>query len=148
MLSSAPLVPLWLAHARAFERMMIRELPGHETHPLIQAFFQFTQLKGTEAGTQDETPWCSAFACACVEMAGIPSTKHALARSWLNWGKEVSAVQDGAILVFQNPDHVAFANGGDTPGTHIWALGGNQSNQVCSRLYDRSRLLSIRWPND
>ena len=138
--------PLWLAHARAFERMMIHELPGHETHPLITAFFQFTQLAGTAAGASDETPWCSAFVCACVELAGQQSTKHALAHSWLKWGVEIKDLRPGAILVFEKTNHVAFCeSAGDNGGTHIVALGGNQNNQVCSRLYERSRLLSIRW---
>lgn len=137
----------WLVHARAFERMMIRELPGIPAHPLIAAFFQFTQLAGTAAGESDETPWCSAFACACMELAGIPSTKHALARSWLNWGVPLSEPKEGCVLVFEKLDHVAFCNGDLTAGTHVWTLGGNQQNQVCSRLYDVQRIIGIRWPN-
>lgn len=138
--------PLWLQHARAFERMMIHELPGMAVHPLIQAFFQFTQLAGQAAGASDETPWCSAFVCACVELSGHASTKHALAHSWLKWGEEIKDVRVGAILVFEKTNHVAFCESAvDTGGSHIVALGGNQQNQVCSRLYERSRLISIRW---
>lgn len=137
----------WLVNARAFERMMILEQPGHATHPLIRAFFQYTQLAGDPAGESDETPWCSAFACACMELAGIQSPRHALARSWLKWGVEIPEVREGCILVFKDPDHVAFANGDLTDGTHVWTLGGNQQNRVCSRLYDKTRIVSMRWQN-
>jgi uncharacterized protein (TIGR02594 family) len=144
--SPAPLaLPTWLQHARAFERMMIVERPGPEAHPLITAFFQFTQLAGTPAGESDETPWCSAFVCACVELAGLASTKHALAHSWLNWGVEIDEMREGCILVFEKTNHVAFANAAYTGGSHVWTLGGNQQNKVCSRLYEKDRIISMRW---
>lgn len=140
-----PPLPAWLVNARAFERMMIHELPGHATHPLITAFFQFTQLAGTDAGAQDETPWCSAFACACMELAGIESPRHALAHSWLRWGVEIPDLREGAIVVLENTNHVTISNGDHYAGTQFWGLGGNQNNKVCTRLYDKSRVVSIRW---
>lgn len=136
----------WLQNARDFARMMIAEIPGHDAHPLIVAFFQFTQLHGTPAGESDETPWCSAFACACMELAGIQSPRHALAHSWLSWGQEISELRTGAVLVFERTNHVAFFNGSpDDTGPFVNALGGNQRNQVCSEFINKQRLISIRW---
>lgn len=137
--------PLWLEHARAFERMMVKEQPGHAVHPLIRAFFQYTQLAGSVAGDSDETPWCSAFACACMELAGIESPRHALAWSWLNWGVEIPDFRRGCILVYKDLNHVGFYRGVHEAGQTIETIGGNQSNKVCTTFYPKERLISKRW---
>ena len=125
---------------------MIVERPGPDAHPLIQAFLQFTQLHNTPAAQTDETPWCSAFVCACMELAGYESTKHALAHSWLNWGEEIPDYREGCILVFEKTNHVAFCDHVPPPNAHaVFALGGNQQNKVCGRMYDQGRVISKRW---
>lgn len=97
---------------------------------------------------RDETPWCSAFLCWCAEQVGIPSTRNALARSWLKWGKPVplGEAQVGDVVVFGHPTsswkgHVGLFLAQTPEGVVAW--GGNQSNTVNSKLYTRE-VLGIR----
>ena len=52
----------------------------------------------------------------------------------------------GAVLVFSRGSggHVGFAMGQDD--THLYVLGGNQSDAVTIARIAKSRLLGARWP--
>jgi uncharacterized protein (TIGR02594 family) len=85
-----------------------------------------------------------------LEQAGEKSTKSAAARSYLNWGHEISTPLLGCVAVLvrgENPSqgHVGFVVGVEPDGD-LQILGGNQSNSVCVRKYPRGRLLSLRMP--
>jgi len=138
----------WMQIAQAFERMGVIEQPGTKHHPLILWFHQQTSLKATT----DEVPWCSAFACAVMEMAGHKSPRSAAARDWLKWGKPLDKPAFGCIVVFDRADpsnksaaHVAFW-WGDRADNRVDVLGGNQSNKVCVAPYDKSDAIGYRWP--
>lgn len=138
----------WFSIALAFERMGVLEIPGAKHHPLILWFHQQTSLKATT----DEVPWCSAFACACMEMAGIKSPHSAAARDWLHWGQPLQRPKPGCIVVFDRSDpanktaaHVAFY-WADRADGRVDVLGGNQSNKVCVAPYLKSDVIAYRWP--
>jgi hypothetical protein len=85
-----------------------------------------------------------------LERAGLRSTRALNARSYLEWGQEVSLedAKVGDVLVFWrgSPDdwrgHVGFFV--NRAGTHLEVLGGNQSDAVTVQRYPVSRLLSVR----
>jgi uncharacterized protein (TIGR02594 family) len=87
------------------------------------------------------TPWCAAFVSAMLEKGSLPSTHSAGAESYLGYGRacELSLY---AIVVFNH--HVGFVAG--EAGDHVMVLSGNQSNQVCIKLYPKSSVLAYRMP--
>lgn len=130
----------------AFAEIGIKEFPGTGDNPRIIEYLQSTNL-GSPHNSQDETPWCSAFANWCVERSGFEGTDSAWARSWLNWGQKIDTPKRGCIVVFSRGNsfgHVAFYIG--QTSTQIEVLGGNQSNEVNISKYDKSRLLGYRVP--
>lgn len=128
----------------------VKEKPGIGDNARILTYLSLTRI--TPKLHKDETPWCSAFMCHCIEHAGINSTRSAAARSWADWGIELSEPKKWCIVVLSrgpNPahGHVGFYMGEDAenPG-YILIYGGNQDNQVCTRAYEKSRVISYRWP--
>lgn len=135
----------WLEEAwRAFGET---EHAGTRDNPLIVAFFREVGHPGV---VRDEVAWCAAYVGACLERAGLRSTRSLLARSYLKWGAALSEPRMGSIAVFSRgadpgKGHVGFwlAESGDT----VVLLGGNQGNAVSVARYPKSRLLALRWPD-
>jgi len=122
----------------------VREWSGSNHNPEVVKYF-------TECGfdvKNDETSWCSAFVCWCVQKAGLQHTKSLAARSWLGWGDKIMDPEVGDIAVLWRNDpqgwqgHVGFFVRQD--GSRIWLLGGNQSNEVNIQDYQGSQLLGYR----
>lgn len=138
--------PEWYLHARA--EFGVHEVAGAKFSPRILEYFKATTL-GT-AHQSDETAWCSAFACWCMERAGLASPHRANARSWLNWGVPLKLPQFGCVAVLWRgtpqsaQGHVAFYVG--ERGGQVQLLGGNQNNAVSLAWYPRARVLMWRWP--
>lgn len=124
-----------------------REVPGKKSNPEILAMFRAV---GHEWVEDDTTAWCAAFVGACMERAGLRSTRQLNARSYLQWGVpvELADAQEGDVIVFSRGDpsgwqgHVGFFV--KRAGTNIEVLGGNQSDAVSVARYPASRLLGIR----
>lgn len=98
---------------------------------------------------QDGIPWCSAFVAWCHLQAGRPHTGSAQARSWLEWGYDVTLTpKAGDVVIFWrnsakgSKGHVGFYVRENK--NQIAVLGGNQHNEVCVAPYHKSRLLGIR----
>lgn len=136
----------WLAEAwREFGQA---EYAGGRENPRIIALFRevgHAQIKN------DEVAWCAAFCGACLERAGIRSTRSLLARSYLDWGQQLEKPRAGAIAVFRRGNdptkgHVGFWLA--ETDEDVLLLGGNQSNAVSVVRYPKSRLLALRWPSD
>lgn len=129
----------------AIAEMGVKEYAGAADNPRIVQYLKSTTLGGT-ASSNDETPWCSAFANWCVEQSGYGGTDSAWARSWLNWGKKTTSPERGCIVVFSRNGggHVAFYIG--ETADDIEVLGGNQSNEVNISKYPKSRFLGYRIP--
>lgn len=126
----------------------LEEWPGARHNPRILEMFE---QSGHGWVQDDETPWCAAFVGAVLGQAGLAGTNRLNARSYENWGVEVSLAeaQIGDVVVFwrKNPDgaygHVGFY-AGRAPDGDILVLGGNQGNAVSIAPYPQSRLLSVR----
>lgn len=142
--------PIWLRVAYGELSRGVRERRGPEDDPSILDYLSATNYGGP---LHDEVPWCSAFACWCMEQAGVKSPRAANARSWLDWGEPLTTPRRGAIAV--------FARGAGELAGHVgfWLqslafadvlLGGNQADAVsvapCQRAGRAHRLLGYRWP--
>lgn len=137
--------PTWMAVAWA--ELGQKEVAGRRHNPRITAFID--EL-GHAAVAKDETPWCAAFVGACLERAGIASTRSLLARSYRDWGAATDERLGCVAVLSRGNDpsqgHVGFLVG--AMGDQIWLLGGNQADAVSVQSFSRSRLLAFRWPDD
>ena len=136
--------PAWMTLAR--RDLGVTEQPGAADDARILRYFRDA---GHGEVRHDEVAWCAAFAGACLERAGIRSTRSLMARSYLAWGVALAEPRLGCIAVFSrglNPrlGHVGFYAGSSAAG--ILVLGGNQANSVRIATYPRSRLIGLRWP--
>lgn len=141
-------LPPWLTFAVHELFKGVKEIRGGE-NPRILFYHEHTKLKATE----DEVPWCSAFANACMYNSGFAGTYSAAARSWVEWGEQVTEYSDEwmgclAVLWRGSPDswqgHVGFVVNMDDK--FVWLLGGNQKDAVTVSRYPRNQILSLRWP--
>lgn len=123
------------------------ELAGSSHNPRIIEYLKTC----SNAFSEDEIPWCSAFGKWCMKQAEIDTNGvDAMARSWTRFDTAMKHLRPGAPTVFWRVDpkastgHFAFALFGDDE--MIACLGGNQRNSVCVQFYPTYRLLSYRWP--
>jgi len=134
---------IWMSIARG--ELGVHEIKGSEHNPRILKYHLATTLKGST----DEIPWCSSFVCWVFEEARITSTKSAMARSWLGWGKKIENPYPGCVAVFSRGANLVSGHVGfylrDTPKS-IVILGGNQADTVSESFYAKSRLLGYREP--
>lgn len=125
----------WIDIAEAELGIKENASPGKHRSRILE-YHATTTLKATS----DETPWCSSFVNWVVIQSGKKGTNNALARSWLDWGKEVKAVK-GCIIVIKKKTAGFTNETGSTTGfhvgffisqspSHIKILGGNQSDSV------------------
>lgn len=136
--------PAWLDHA--WQEAGERETPGPASNPRILQFFRDA---GHPNVSSDEVAWCAAFVGACLERAGLRSTRSLLARSYLNWGMPLKSAKLGAIAVLSRGSdpgqgHVGFVLG--AAGDRLFLLGGNQKDAVTVQSFPVARLLGLRWP--
>lgn len=95
-----------------------------------------------------QTAWCAAFVNATLGKNGLDGTGKLNARSFLDWGQEVTEPKLGDIVVLSRTEdpalgHVGFFKGFDENG-NILILGGNQSDSVSVQSYSKDRLLGYR----
>jgi uncharacterized protein (TIGR02594 family) len=150
--------PKWLEVAELELLAGIREIPGSGDNPRIVEYLRSTTLAEPWA-SNDETAWCAAFVCWCIERAGRQSTDSAWARGFLRWGVGVSMeiIPHGAIVILKRgrepqpgpetinaPGHVGFFVGWADP-TRVLMLSGNQANAVNVSAYDAARVIGVRW---
>lgn len=134
----------WIDRALAY--MGTREIKGPDHNPKIVQMWKTIKRSGIK---DDETPWCAAFVGACLEEAGIKSTRFESARSYLQWGSKLSKPRAGCIVVMDRVGggHVGFVMGVDRAG-NLQVLGGNQSDAVNIAGFSPARLgtAQYRWP--
>lgn len=136
--------PQWLAIARPL--VGLHEVKGAEHSPEILGMWRAIKRSGIQS---DEVPWCSAFVGACLERAGIRSSRFESAASYLKWGVRLDGPAHGCIVVFSRDGggHVGFVVGMDTNG-NLLVLGGNQGDQVSVKAFPTTRVTGYRWPVD
>lgn len=134
------------AYELAKDEVGTYEWAGRDHNPKVLAYFRDS---GNPQVRDDETSWCAAFVGAMLHRAGLKGTGSLVARSYMNWGAQISLSEamPGDIVVFQRGDsswqgHVGFYVKHDD--FDIWVLGGNQSNQVNVSKYRVSKLLGVR----
>ena len=116
-----------------------------------QRIVGYSRTIGQTSVTTDQVPWCASFLGACLEHAGIRSTRSLRARSYLDWGRVVDDPRFGAIAVFSRTSNPALGHVGFVIAaldSELVILGGNQSNAVTVARFPRSRLISLRWPQN
>jgi|WetSurMetagenome_2_1015567.scaffolds.fasta_scaffold33210_4 uncharacterized protein (TIGR02594 family) len=134
----------WIVEAEKFTGL--HEIKGAANESKILNFWQAIKMGGIK---DDETPWCAAFVGACLENAGIKSTRTGWARSYMTWGIALSKPVYGCIVVFSRPGgggHVGFVIGMDKTG-RLLVLGGNQGDMVKVSPFDLTRVIAYRWPS-
>ena len=135
---------------QALREYGIEETVGGQHNPNVLKYFKEI---GHEWVKDDETAWCSAFVNWCAMKCGYEYTKKLNACSWLAIGEKIENPHPGDIVIFwrASPDswkgHVAIYINHDEDERHINVLGGNQSNMVNIRGYDKGRLLGYRRLN-
>jgi uncharacterized protein (TIGR02594 family) len=135
--------PKWLTIMRGLEGQ--REIKGPKHNPVIVGFWAKI---GHPEVRDDETAWCAAGVGACLEDAGMASTKAPNARSYLNWGKAHAKPKHGCIVVLKRgtgwQGHVGFYLGRGEKDIRV--LGCNQSDMVKVSTFREDDVLGYRWP--
>ena len=137
--------PPWMSFAWA--DLHVAEAPGTPDNPRIVDYFRRV---GHADVDNDATPWCAAYVGACLERAGLRSTRSLAARSYLAWGVDTVAPAYGAIVIISRGADPALGHVGFLVGltdSHVVLLGGNQSNAVTVEAFARSRVLGWRLPS-
>ena len=152
--------PRWLKYALTLDG--IEEIKGSKHNPKIIELFELAYLPFDT----DETAWCSAMVCACLEAVKIRSTRNGMAKSFLNFGVKLRRPKRGAIAVFDRGapggpwGHTAFITANDYVYKNdipfIPVFGGNQGDKACHKDYPARKLcknkrtgdlIGIRWPD-
>jgi|SRR6185369_14982654 len=146
------MTPIWLEHA--FKDSGITEKRGGE-NPRIIEMHDHCSLHAKE----DEIAWCSAAVCCWMEEVGIPSTRSAAAKSWLDWGVPLEAPREGCVCVIRQKNKGADAATGSTSGYHValwlaeadgrvYLWGGNQGDSVKKSSFGLGsyEVCGYRWP--
>lgn len=133
----------WLQEAQKF--IGLKETKGPQHTPEIVQFWKDIRRGGIK---NDETPWCAAFVGAMLERAGVPSSRFESARSYESWGVALKVPVQGCVVVFSRDGggHVGFVVGQDKAG-NLLVLGGNQSDAVNVKAFQRARVTAYRWPS-
>lgn len=133
----------WIEIARS--KIGIKEIKGPKHNALIVAMWKAIKRGGIK---DDETPWCAAYVGACLEEAGIISSRFESARSYLEWGVPCKQIYGAVVVISRSGGsgfHVGFLVGKDNAGNAM-VLGGNQGDEVNIRAFNPNRIVATRWP--
>lgn len=136
--------PKWIIEAR--KEIDISELLGTGQKAIDQMWID-SKLRGL-VGTARKVPWCAGFVNACLERAGIRSTRSDSSRSYLAFGDALKEPAYGCIVTFSRTGggHVGFVVG-KTESGQLMVLGGNQSDAVNIKAFGTDRVTGYRWPS-
>jgi uncharacterized protein (TIGR02594 family) len=141
--------PEWMRIANAEYELGVREVAGDDDNPRIVEYLRCTRLD--EQALVDETAWCAAFACWCLEHSGHRNPRYAMAKNFLKYGEFINPedARFGDILIFRRDKtsshaHVCFLV--LDVGNEYEVLGGNQRNRVCFSTEHKGNLLGVRRP--
>lgn len=126
-----------------------KEIGVHEVYneSRVHYYWKAAKLSGLTKFPATQIPWCSGFASAMMELAGVRSPRTDGAKNWLGWGTELKEPCDGCVVVFTRTGggHVGIVVGEDDNG-NLLVLGGNQGNAVNVKSFNRSRVTGYRYP--
>ena len=129
--------------AFAMGEMGQSEIDGSRDNPRIVEYFDATTLNATD----DEVPWCAAFANFVLKSSGIAGTNSAMALSFKYWGRETKKPAYGDLVLFSHGNgrgHVGFYVG--TSKGRVSVLGGNQNDSVNITQFDARTVYMYRTP--
>lgn len=132
----------WMDIATSYKG--VHEGNGLRSNPTVIKFF--TEAGHAEVKNDHTTPWCAAFVGAVLKEAGLPNTGTLWALDYAKYGQRLKAPIIGAIGTKKRlgGGHVFFVAGFDK--SFIFALGGNQNDQVCIERIPRDAVYSYSWP--
>lgn len=134
-------VPSWLQIAHG--ELSVHEVPGAASNARILEYHAVTKLHATS----DAVPWCSAFACWCMEKALGGSPKSARAFDWLTWGDKVDKPIFGCVVVLKRGEHDGHVGFYEyETDTSIAICGGNQADGVNISKFSKDRIIGLRMP--
>lgn len=133
--------PLWMYVAKS--RIGFHEKPNNQGLEEL--------IADAHTGSEGD-PWCAIFVNACLEKAGIRGTRSPAARSFEHDANfiKLEGPAYGAIVTNWrgSPNsglgHVFFYAGESSSG--LYALGGNQSDQVKYEYEPRDHVVAYWWP--
>lgn len=142
---AVPALP-WLA--LAVTQIGQKEVAGTaHNNPTILSYGVAVGYNGYKATQNDEVPWCAIFVSWCLQQTGFKDTNSAAAASYDKYGDECE-LKAGAVVTLKHPSggrHVTFCfDAGDAKT--FKALGGNQANAVKVSIYNKTEIVSVRWP--
>lgn len=131
----------WMSIAKS--RIGFHEKPNNQGLELL--------IAAAHTGSEGD-PWCAIFVNACLEDAGIRGSRSPSARSFEHDGNFVrlEGPAYGAIVTNWRGSpqsglgHVYFYAGEGSSG--VYALGGNQSDQVKYEYEPRANIVGYYWP--
>lgn len=124
----------------------LSEVPGERSNPIIMEMARSLGL----AYPDDSTSWCALFAGFVLKKSECEYVASLVARDFLQVGLPSPEPVFGALAIFwrESPTswkgHVGFVL--SVSASHIYVLGGNQSNKVRVSPYPKSQLLGYRIP--
>lgn len=136
--------PKWITEAR--KEIGVSEHTAAGSAAVDQMWID-SKLRGL-VGTARKVPWCAVFVNACLERAGIRSTRSDSSRSYLSFGDMLKDPAYGCIVTFSRTGggHVGFVVG-KTESGQLMVLGGNQSDAVNIKAFGTDRVTGYRWPS-
>jgi uncharacterized protein (TIGR02594 family) len=139
--------PEWMRVAE--KEIGVRETPGEDENPRVIEYLKATRLD--EQALNEDSSWCSAFVSWCLEQAGYPNPRYAMARNYRFYGERIdkSEARFGDIVIFrrgsnERKGHVGFFVmdlGGD-----IEILSGNSRNSVRYSHESKDDLIYVQRP--
>lgn len=135
----------------AFAEIGTLETPGPKSNPKIMGWADEVGAKLGIKYSDDSVPWCGLFVGVCIKRAGyVPPNICVRAREWEKFGNPIPVGQGlrGDVVVFTRAGggHVGFIVGESPDGKYYYVLGGNQSDAVNIKMFDKSRVTAVRRP--
>lgn len=129
----------------AYAHLGVHEGTDLKANPLVLRFFQ--EAGHGEVKNDHRTPWCAAFVGAMLAQCGIKPTGTLWALDYARWGQKLAGPLVGAVGYKRRQGgggHVFFIASFDA--RFVYALGGNQNDQVCISRIPRAQVAGYRWP--
>lgn len=134
-------VPNWV-------KVALKEVGVHEIHG-VEHSDRVLEYHSVSGGfTTDEVPWCASYINWVMLECGFDTVSYpARAKSWLRFGATSIIPVLGSIAVKsrEGGGHVCIVVGQNNEG-QLYCVGGNQSDEVNIRLYDKEVFIDFRVP--
>lgn len=145
--ASAKVAP-WLVEARKY--LGEREIKGSRNNPLI---VQWGKDAGISWWANDDDAWCAVFVGGMLAASSLPTTRSALARSYLEYGVKLDPRHPvpGAIAVFPRGSSTLYGHVGiveEVTATTVVLVNGNVSDMVRRSTFSRAAIIGLSWPAD